>query len=61
MFLVVVLDIYSDLDYNLVFMVDIYLRVWLIVWFFYFGSESIIEWKLLIVIGSILILCFGFF
>lgn len=61
MFLVVVLDIYSDLDYNLVFMVDIYLRVWLIIWFFYFGSESIIEWKLLIVIGSILILCFGFF
>lgn len=61
MFLVVVLDIYSDLDYNLVFMVDIYLRVWLIIWFFYFGSESIIEWKLLIFIGSILILCFGFF
>lgn len=61
MFLVVVLDIYSDLDYNLVFMVDIYLRVWLIIWFFYFGSESIIEWKLLIVIGSISILCFGFF
>lgn len=61
MFLVVVLDIYSDLDYNLVFMVDIYLRVWLIIWFFYFGSESIIEWKSLIVIGSISILCFGFF